>query len=85
MKTQKKELNLKCKDCNKSLEDCTCIEDTIDIKPKYPIIIIRNDDNEIFVYLEKGMYRTLWGVLNNSISRTPFQAFNETQFTFYYG
>ena len=21
-----------CKDCNKSLEDCTCIEDTIDMK-----------------------------------------------------
>jgi len=29
---QKKELNLECKDCNKSLEDCTCIEDTIDVK-----------------------------------------------------
>ena len=28
---QKKELNLECKDCNKSLEDCTCIEDTIDM------------------------------------------------------
>jgi hypothetical protein len=31
---QKKELNLECKDCNKSLEDCTCIEDTIDMKQK---------------------------------------------------
>jgi glutamate dehydrogenase/leucine dehydrogenase len=29
---QKKELNLECKDCNKSLEDCTCIEDTIEMK-----------------------------------------------------
>jgi hypothetical protein len=31
---QKKELNLECKDCNKALEDCTCIEDTIDMKQK---------------------------------------------------
>jgi hypothetical protein len=26
------ELNLNCFDCNKSLQDCTCIEDTIDMK-----------------------------------------------------
>jgi len=26
-----KELNLNCFDCNKSLQDCTCIEDTIDM------------------------------------------------------
>ena len=28
----KQELNLNCFDCNKSLQDCTCIEDTIDMK-----------------------------------------------------
>lgn len=28
----KQELNLNCFDCNKSLQDCTCMEDTIDIK-----------------------------------------------------
>jgi hypothetical protein len=27
----KQELNLNCFDCNKSLQDCTCIEDTIDM------------------------------------------------------
>jgi hypothetical protein len=27
-----KEHKQKCKDCNTSLEDCTCIEDTIDMK-----------------------------------------------------
>jgi hypothetical protein len=27
-----KELNLNCFDCNKALQDCTCIEDTIDMK-----------------------------------------------------
>ena len=26
------ELNLNCFDCNKSLQDCTCMEDTIDMK-----------------------------------------------------
>ena len=26
------ETKQECKDCNKSLEDCTCIEDTIDMK-----------------------------------------------------
>jgi hypothetical protein len=25
-------MNIQCKDCNKSLNDCTCIEDTIDMK-----------------------------------------------------
>ena len=29
---RKQELNLNCFDCNKSLQDCTCMEDTIDIK-----------------------------------------------------
>jgi hypothetical protein len=28
----KQELNLNCFDCNKSLQDCTCMEDTIDMK-----------------------------------------------------
>lgn len=28
----KKKINLNCNDCTKSLQDCTCIEDTIDIK-----------------------------------------------------
>ena len=28
----KEELNLNCFDCNKSLQDCTCMEDTIDMK-----------------------------------------------------
>jgi len=28
----KQELNLNCFDCNKSLQDCTCIEDTINMK-----------------------------------------------------
>jgi hypothetical protein len=27
-----KELNLNCFDCKKSLQDCTCMEDTIDMK-----------------------------------------------------
>jgi hypothetical protein len=28
----KQELNLNCFDCNKALQDCTCIEDTINMK-----------------------------------------------------
>jgi aldehyde:ferredoxin oxidoreductase len=28
----KQELNLNCFDCNKSSQDCTCMEDTIDMK-----------------------------------------------------
>ena len=30
--SMKQELNLNCFDCNKSLQDCTCMEDTIDMK-----------------------------------------------------
>ena len=51
---------------------------------EYPIIIIRNDDKEEFIHLSNGFYRTKWGVLNNSISKTPLEAFDKTKFTFYY-
>jgi len=50
----------------------------------YPIIIIRNDDKEEFIHLSNGFYRTKWGILNNSISKTPLEAFDKTKFTFYY-
>jgi hypothetical protein len=39
---------------------------------EYPIIIIRNDDKEEFIHLSNGFYRTKWGILNNSISKTKF-------------
>jgi hypothetical protein len=29
-----KELKLQCKDCNDNLTDCTCIKDTVDMKPE---------------------------------------------------
>ena len=32
MSNSKEELKLQCKDCNDNLTDCTCIEDTIDMK-----------------------------------------------------
>lgn len=51
---------------------------------KYPVLIIRKDDNEEFIHLGKGMYRTKWGIINNSISETPFYSFDHTRFTFYY-
>ena len=51
---------------------------------KNPIIIVRNDDKEEFIHLSNGMYRTKWGILNNSISKTPLEAFDKTKFTFYY-
>ena len=49
-----------------------------------PVIIVRNDDKEEFIHLSNGMYRTKWGILNNSISKTPLEAFDKTKFTFYY-
>lgn len=49
---------------------------------KYPIKIIRKDDNEIFTHLGDGMYRTEWGNNNGSISETPLRAFNENYFEF---
>ena len=51
---------------------------------KHPIIIVRNDDKEEFIHLGNGMYRTKWGILNNSISNTPLKAFDKSKFTFYY-
>ncbi len=50
----------------------------------YPIIIVRNDDKEEFIHLSNGFYRTKWGILNNSISKTPLESFDKTKFTFYY-
>jgi hypothetical protein len=50
----------------------------------YPVLIVRNDDGEKFIHMGNGQYRTLWGVMNGSISLTPFEAFNPTNFTFYY-
>ena len=29
-----KNIKLQCKDCNDNLTDCTCIEDTVDMKPE---------------------------------------------------
>lgn len=49
-----------------------------------PIVIERKDDKMIFVHLGDGMYKTLWGVINKSISRTPLEAFSEELFNFYY-
>jgi hypothetical protein len=51
----------------------------------HPILIIRNDDNEEFIHLGEGLYRTKWGILNNSIAETPLNSFDKSKFTFYYG
>lgn len=51
---------------------------------KYPVLIIRKDDNEEFIHLGKGMYRTKWGIINNSISETSLDSFDNTRFIFYY-
>jgi hypothetical protein len=55
------------------------------IKPiefKYPNIIIRLDDNEKFIHLGEGYYRTEWGNNNGSISKIPLHAFNKDKFKF---
>ena len=51
---------------------------------KIPILIERKDDKEDFIHLGKGMYRTTWGVKNKSISRIPLDAFEESNFNFYF-
>ena len=50
----------------------------------YPILIIRKDDNEEFIHLGDGLYRTKWGLMNNSILQIPFESFDEVNFKFYY-
>jgi hypothetical protein len=35
-----------CKDCNKSLEDCTCIEDTIELPNQALIDAAKNHSNQ---------------------------------------
>jgi hypothetical protein len=49
-----------------------------------PVIIVRNDDKEEFIHLSNGMYGNKWGILNNSISSIPLEAFDKSKFTFYY-
>jgi hypothetical protein len=51
---------------------------------KYPILIIRKDDKEEFIHLGNGEYRTKWGIMAGSTSKTPFIYFDELLFTFYY-
>ena len=54
-------------------------------KPKqYPISIIRIDDDEPFIYLGDGKYRTKWGHENGSTAKIPFAAFDATKFKFIY-
>ena len=53
-------------------------------KKDYPALIIRNDDQQEFIQISKGVYRTKWGLMNNSIMSFPFSAFDDTKFTFYY-
>ncbi len=43
------------------------------------------DDKEEFIHLGEGLYRTKWGIVNNSIHKTPLEAFDKSKFTFYYG
>lgn len=50
----------------------------------YPILIIRKDDGVEFIHLENGKYRTKWGIMNGSIGESPFTAFDDSKFTFYY-
>ena len=76
----KEELQTECY-CEKTLWcDCKPKQETL----SNPIIIVRNDDKEKFIHLSNGMYRTEWGILNNSISKTPLEAFDKSKFTFYY-
>ena len=60
-------------------------QDKKEKKLEYPILIIRNDDKEEFIHLGEGLYRTKWGIVNNSIHKTPLEAFDKSKFTFYYG
>ena len=50
----------------------------------YPKEIIRLDDNEKFIHLGEGYYRTEWANNNGSISKTPLSAFNQQKFKFIY-
>jgi hypothetical protein len=50
----------------------------------HPILIVRNDDKEEFIHLKNGMYRSKWGIMNNSVSETPLKVFDKSLFTFYY-
>ena len=49
--TSKEEPKLQCKDCNTSLEDCTCIEDTIDMKEE---TLEEAAEKEASLFYEKG-------------------------------
>lgn len=51
---------------------------------EYPISIIRIDDNEPFIHLGEGKYRTKWGHENGSTAEIPFTAFAEKDFKFLY-
>jgi hypothetical protein len=44
-----------CKDCSKSLEDCSCIEDVVNVKngQKQHLIDIMKDDEELGMYEEE--------------------------------
>jgi len=44
----------KCKDCNKSLEDCTCIEDTINIKKEKEKITLKDCTLVLLASLPNG-------------------------------
>jgi hypothetical protein len=50
----------------------------------YPILIIRKDDNAEFIHLGDGLYRTKWGLMNNSIQQISFKSFDKVNFKFYY-
>lgn len=51
---------------------------------KYPRVIERKDDGESFIHIGKGMYKNLWGLKNNSITKIPLEAFDKSLFTFYF-
>jgi hypothetical protein len=52
---------------------------------KFPVLIVRNDDNEDFIHLGKGFYRNKSTLKIGSMSKTPLEAFDKDKFTFYYG
>jgi len=68
---EKKELNLECKDCNKSLEDCICIEDTVDI---YYIDSFGVTKSEFETFRDFNKKETL----EEAAERTEFERYGET-------
>lgn len=74
-----KSISLNCFDCNKLLEQCTCIEDTINVKndKKFQQKLVDKLKNGKLLYQDASIYTIILDLVQGNGKEEVFRVFNE--------